>query len=114
LSEPNVVTLHVRYRVIFRHVRAYILAALCISLALGIAGTVVARLTHSNHPTPASHTSVASALLLLLAPLLPISYLVWVCRRFGYYARPGELGTVVFSADSRSSGSRRCVSTDSR
>jgi hypothetical protein len=94
LSEPNVVTLHFRYRLLFRHMRGYILGVLCIIFASGIVVTLVARLTHSNRATPASHVSVASSLLLLLGPLLTISYVGWASRRFGYYARPGEVGIV--------------------
>jgi hypothetical protein len=94
LSEPNVVILHVRYRLVFRHMRRYILGALCISFALGIVGALVAHLTHSHRAAPAGHVSVASSLLLLLGPLLTISYVVWASRRFGYYARPGEVGIV--------------------
>jgi hypothetical protein len=94
VSEPNVVTLHVRYRLLFRHMRRYILGGLGISFALSIVGTVVVGLTHPHRAAPAGHVSVASSLLLLLGPLLTISYVVWASRRFGYYARPGEVGTV--------------------
>jgi hypothetical protein len=93
LSEPNVVTLHFRYRLLFRHMRGYILGALCISFALGIV-VVVAGLTHSHRAAPAGHVSVVSSLLLLLGLLLTISYVVWASRQFGYYARPGEVGIV--------------------
>jgi hypothetical protein len=94
LSEPNVVTLHVRYRLLFRHMRGYILGVLGISFGLGVVVTLVARLTHSHRAAPAVHVSIASSLLLPLGPLLAISYVVWASRRFGYYARPGEVGTV--------------------
>lgn len=94
MSKPNVVTLHVSYRLLFRNIRRYIVGGLCISFALAIVGTVVVGLTHSHRAAPAGHVSVASSLLLLLGPLLTISYVVWASRRFGYYARPGELGTV--------------------
>jgi hypothetical protein len=94
VSEPNVVTLHLRYRLLFRRMRRYILGALCISFAFGVVVTLVLGLTHAHRAAPAGHVSVASSLLLLLGPLLAISYLGWASRRFGYYARPGELGTV--------------------
>jgi hypothetical protein len=94
VSEPNVVTLHVRYRLLFRHMRRYILGGLGISFALSIVGTVVVGLTHPHRAAPAGHVSVASSLLLLLGPLLTILYVVWASRRFGYYARPGEVGIV--------------------
>jgi hypothetical protein len=77
-----------------RNVRGYILERSASASSLGITGVVVARLIHSNHRAPPVHTSVASALLLLLAPLLTIAYIVWASRQFGYYARPGELGTL--------------------
>jgi hypothetical protein len=94
LSEPNVVTLHVRYRLIFRHLRRYLLGVVCLSVVLGVAGGVAAHFTHSNRVAPAGHASVASSLLILLGPLLMISYVFWVAQRIGYYARPGEIGTV--------------------
>jgi hypothetical protein len=94
VSEPNVVTLHVRYRLLFRHMRRYILGALCIFFALGGAVTLVARLTHSNRAAPAGRASVVSSLPILLGALLELWYIFWVSRRLGYYARPGELGTV--------------------
>jgi hypothetical protein len=94
LSEPNVVTVHVRYRLIFRHLRRYLLGGVCLSFVFGVAGGVAAHLTHSNRVAPAGHASVASSLLILLGPLLTISYIFWVAQRIGYYARPGEIGTV--------------------
>jgi hypothetical protein len=94
LSRPNVVTLQVSYRLLFRHIRGGILGVLGISFAFGVVVTLVVRLTHSHRAAPAGHVSVASSLLLLLGLLLTISYVVWASRRFGYYARPGEVGIV--------------------
>jgi hypothetical protein len=94
LSEPNVVTVHVRYRLFFRHLGRYFLGVVCLSFVFGVAGGVAALLTHSNRVAPAGHASVASSLLILLGLLLMISYVFWVAQRIGYYARPGEIGTV--------------------
>src|ERR1035437_1497827 len=94
LSAPNVVTVHFSYRLWFRLMRRYMLEVLCLVFAIGVAGGIAAVLFHSNRPAPADHTSAASWLLVILGMLLGASYTFWATRRIGYYARPGELGTV--------------------
>ena len=95
LSAPNVVTVHMSYRLWFRHSRRAVLGPVCLIVACGVVIDVsVLYLTHSNRAAPADHISAASLLLALLGILLAFPYLFWVTRRIGYYARPGELGSV--------------------
>src|ERR1017187_1824052 len=102
LSAPNVVTVHISYRLAFRHSRRAFLATVCFYVAAVVIGVVVGvltnsvltHLTSSNGAAPAYHISAASLLLAILGIPLAFSYLFWVTRRIGYYARPGELGSV--------------------
>ena len=95
MSAPDVVTVHISYTVVFRHTRRAFLRLFCLGVALAAIITVLlVLLTHSNRVASADHASSVWPLLADLAYLLAISYIFWLGRRFGYYARPGELGMV--------------------
>lgn len=87
-------TVRLSYRLLLRKARGYFLILFCCSFFAGIVGAVSAGSRHSHHVATSRNESPLFPLLGLVWALATLVILFLLLRRIGYYARPGELGTI--------------------